>query len=64
MADKIEITCAVCGLHTIHVPAREGIYIIKCPNKTSFLARKFTKITVHKNGSVDAQISYADGRTQ
>jgi hypothetical protein len=61
MAEKIEVTCAVCGLHTITVPAREGEYIIACPNKKSIISRRFTRIKVFDDGSITAQTTYANG---
>lgn len=57
MSDNITIDCAVCGRHTVTVPARPGTYRIKCPNaeelnlKYSYSA---TVVRVYEDGSVSS----------
>lgn len=57
MSDTITVDCAVCGRHVVTVPARPGVYHIKCPNaeemnlKWSYSA---TIVKVYEDGSVNS----------
>ncbi len=58
MNENITVDCAVCGKHSVSVPARPGTYRVKCPNaeelnlKWSYSA---TVVTVYEDGSASSK---------
>ena len=58
MSENIEVTCAVCGKHMVKVPARPGIYRVKCPNASDLDIRwsySSTVVKVNEDGSVSSR---------
>ncbi len=56
-SDNIEVQCAVCGTHTVTVPARPGTYRVKCPNAVELNISFFdsaTVVQVHEDGSAES----------
>jgi hypothetical protein len=60
----ISVNCAVCGRHSVSIPARPGEYRVRCPNAEELNFKwqySATTVRVHEDGSASSRQSSPGG---